>query len=167
MTAVLVGLSKLVAIGLMAADGRRLSVSVYMSCFENRQAMEFGIENLTDRRVGIPDSFAPWNYKGNGMSLRLVFKGSRDSLLAGDAVKESNRKRPAQAKIWLGARSKVTHYVKLSEMFGDIDEALAGRAADLIWEYSYPPGFGVPSDVIDLGGWSVDSARVKKLCKEN
>lgn len=166
MTAVLVGLSKLVAISLMAAGGRQLDVSVYMSCFENSPAMEFGIENLTDRRISIPGSFAPWNYNGGGMSLRLNFKGSHDSLFAGGAIDESDRKRMAQVKVWLNARSKVTRYVKLSEMFGDIDQAFAGRAADLIWEYSYPPGFGVPSDVIDLGGWSVDSARVKKLCKE-
>ena len=51
-------------------------------------------------------------------------------------------------------------------MFGDIDEAFAGRTADLIRECSYPPGFGVPSDVVDLGGWLVDCVAIKGTCSK-
>lgn len=160
----LVAFAMLFGGGSMATEGRQLHVSVYLACFENHPAVEFAIANLTDHRVAIPDSFAPWNYTGRGMSLRLDFKGSDASLSAGVASRKSRGIRSSRAKVWVDANEKVTRYVRFSEMFGDIDDVFAGRTADLIWEYSYPPGFGVPSDVIDLGGWSVDEASIKRQC---
>jgi len=160
----LMAFAQLLGHGLMAGESRQLDVSVYLACFEGHPAVEFAIANLTDHRVAIPDSFAPWNYLGKGMNLRLDFKGSEDTLSAGAASRKSRGIRPGRAKVWVDAKEKAKRYVRFSEMFGDIGGVFAGRTADLTWEYSYPPGFGVPSDVIDLGGWSVDEASIKRQC---